>query len=194
MLFNPGKDVCVDEQLIPFKGRCQFRQYMPSKPAKYGLKVWVTADVATSYAWKCQIYTGKAAGGAVEVGQGKRVVLEMTQDLQGVTVTCDNFFTTYSLVQELLKRKVALVGTIRKNKPELPPKLLQLKGRPVLSSVFAFTKTTTAVSYIPKQGRNVILLSSKRREAAVTEDQKRKPVIITDYNRCNGVVDNLDKV
>ncbi|KAI3357088.1 hypothetical protein L3Q82_015550, partial [Scortum barcoo] len=145
MLFNPGRDVCVDEQLVPFKGRCRFRQYMPSKPAKYGLKIWVTADVATSYAWKCQIYTGKADGNAVEVGQGKRVILEMTEELQGVTVTCDHFFTTYSLVQEHLKRKVALVGTIRKNKPELPPKLLQLRGRPVLSSVFAFTKTTTAV-------------------------------------------------
>lgn len=140
MLFNPGRDVCVDEQLVPFKGRCNFRQCMPSKPAKYGLIIWVTADVATSYAWKCQIYTEKAAGNAVE---GKCVVLDMTEDLQGVTVTCDNFFfTSYSLVQELLKRKVALVGTIRINKPERPPKLLQLRGRPVLSSVFAFTKTT----------------------------------------------------
>ena len=98
MLFNPGEDVCVDEQLVPFRGRCKFRQYIPSKPAKYGLKIWITADVETSYAWKCQIYTGKAAGSAAEVGQGKRVVLEMTEGLQGITVTCDNLFTSYALV------------------------------------------------------------------------------------------------
>ncbi|KAK1902819.1 PiggyBac transposable element-derived protein 4 [Dissostichus eleginoides] len=24
MLFNPGEDVCVDEQLVPFRGRCKF--------------------------------------------------------------------------------------------------------------------------------------------------------------------------
>nr|XP_054592545.1 piggyBac transposable element-derived protein 4-like [Nothobranchius furzeri] len=85
MLFNTGLDVCADEQLVPFRGRCKFRQHMPSKPAKYGLKLWVTADVATSYACKCQVNTGKAAGEAAEVGQGKRVILEMTEELQGVT-------------------------------------------------------------------------------------------------------------
>ncbi|KAL1277133.1 hypothetical protein QQF64_023806 [Cirrhinus molitorella] len=62
MLFNPVQDVCVDEQLVPFRGRCGFRQYIPSKPAKYGIKVWVTCDVKTSYAWKMQIYTGKSPG------------------------------------------------------------------------------------------------------------------------------------
>ncbi|XP_041653753.1 piggyBac transposable element-derived protein 4-like [Cheilinus undulatus] len=193
LLFNPGKDVTVDEQLVPFKGRCKFRQYMPKKPAKYGLKIWVTADVTTSYAWKCDIYLGKM-GDAAEVGQGKRVVLEMTEGLQGVTVTCDNFFTSYTLAQELLQRKVTLVGTIRKNKPELPPNLVQTKGRATLSSVFCFTKNTTAVSYLPRRGRNVILLSTKHREAAVTEGPKMKPDIIIDYNRCKGGVDNLDKV
>ncbi len=193
LLFNPGKDVTVDEQLVPFKGRCRFRQYMPKKPAKYGLKIWVTADVATSYAWRCDIYLGKT-GDTAEVGQGKRVVMEMTEGLQGVTVTCDNFFTSYSLAQELLRKKIALVGTIRKNKPELPPNLVQPKGRPSLSAVFAFTKNTTAVSYVPKRGRNVILISTRHREAVVTEGPKKKPEIITDYNRCKGGVDNLDKV
>lgn len=132
-----------------FKGRCRFRQYMLSKPAKYGIKIWVTCDVTTSYAWKLQIYTGKSPGSPAEVNQGKRVILEMTEGLQGNTVTCDDFFTSYGLAEELLKRKMALVGTIRRNKPELPPKLLQIKHGALLSSLFAFTKTHTAVSYIP---------------------------------------------
>ena len=151
LLFNPGREVTVDEQLVPFKGRCKFKQYMPKKTAKYGLKIWVTADVATSYAWRCDIYLGKS-GDKPEVGQGQRVALEMTEGLQGVTVTCDNFFTTYPLAQELLKRKISLVGTIRKNKPELPPNLVQVKGRAALSSIFAFTRNTTAVSYVPNGG------------------------------------------
>ncbi|KAK3563459.1 hypothetical protein QTP86_028884 [Hemibagrus guttatus] len=84
-------------------------------------------------------------GDAATVGQGKHVVMEITEGLQGVTVTCDNFSTSYSLAQELLQKKVALVWTIRKNNPELPPNLVQVKGRPALSAVFAFTKNTTAV-------------------------------------------------
>ncbi|XP_047194926.1 uncharacterized protein LOC118102965 [Hippoglossus stenolepis] len=38
-------------------GRCPFRQYMPSKPAKYGIKSWVACDAKSSYAWKMQVYT-----------------------------------------------------------------------------------------------------------------------------------------
>ncbi|KAJ8882969.1 hypothetical protein PR048_014808 [Dryococelus australis] len=34
-LFNPSAFVTVDEQLVAFRGICPFRQYMPSKPAKY---------------------------------------------------------------------------------------------------------------------------------------------------------------
>lgn len=92
MLFSPDRDLTVDEQLVPFKGRCSFRQYIPKKPAKYGIKVWAACDVKTSYAWRLQVYTGRAAGEPAEVNQGMRVVLQMTEGLQGHVVTCDNFF------------------------------------------------------------------------------------------------------
>lgn len=160
LLFNPGRDVCVDEQLVPFRGRCKFKQYIPTKPARYSLKIWAVCDVETSYAWRLQIYTGKA-GDRPEVNQGMRVALELTEGLQGNVVTCANFFTSFALAEELLKRKVALVGTIRKNKPELPPRLLQTSGRAVLSSAFAFTPTHTLVSYVPRRGKNVLLMSTK---------------------------------
>ena len=41
--------VTVDEQLIPFRGHCSFWQYMPSKPDKYGIKLFcsVTASLDT---------------------------------------------------------------------------------------------------------------------------------------------------
>lgn len=93
LLFNLGQDVCVDEQLVPFRGRCGFCQYIPSKPAKYGIKIWATCDFLTSYAWKMQVYTGKSAGSPAEVNQLKKVILEMTEGLRGNTVTCHNFFT-----------------------------------------------------------------------------------------------------
>ena len=36
----PGACMKVDEQLLCFRGRCPFRQYIPSKPGKYGIKIW----------------------------------------------------------------------------------------------------------------------------------------------------------
>ncbi|XP_063324172.1 piggyBac transposable element-derived protein 4-like [Pelmatolapia mariae] len=193
MMFFPNKEICVDEQLVPFKGRCTFRQYMPKKPGRYGLKVWAVCDVETSYAWRLQLYTGKAAAGRAETNQGMRVVLELTEGLQGHSVTCDNFFTYFPLSEELLRRKNTLVGTIRKNKPELPPELLQTRGREVFSSVFAFTSTHTAVSYVPRRGKNVLLLSSKHRTPGICDGPKRKPHIIRNYNKSKRGVDKLDQ-
>ncbi|KAM3601541.1 uncharacterized protein V6R79_014643 [Siganus canaliculatus] len=194
LMYNPGEDVCVDEQLVRYRGRCPFRQYMPKKPARYGIKMWVTCDVKTSYAWRVAIYTGRAADEPAERKQGRRVVLEMTDGLRGVTVTCDNFFSSFGLTEELLRKKIYLVGTIRKNRPELPPELLRLQGREILSSTFAFTATPTLVSYIPKRAKNVVLLSTKHRAPEISSGEKRKPQMIVDYNSCKGGVDTMDKM
>ena len=138
LAFNPGEDVCIDEQLVPFRGRCAFRQYMPSKPGKYGLKIWTLCDVETAYVWNMQPYLGKASRDAApEKQQGKRVVMDLTEGLRGNTVTTDNFFTSWELGMELqTKIKLALVGTIRRNRPELPPQLLDVRQRQARSSVF----------------------------------------------------------
>jgi len=50
-------DLTIEEQLFPFQGRTKFTQYIPSKLAKYGIKVW--CDAENSYPLKGLIYTGK---------------------------------------------------------------------------------------------------------------------------------------
>ena len=119
---------------------------MPSKPAEYGIKSWVTCDAKSSYAWKMQVYTGKPSGGGPERRESLRVVLNVTEGLHGHNVMCHNYFTSYELARQLLERKITVVGTVQKNKPELPAGLLAVKGREVFSSNFAFTPTATLVS------------------------------------------------
>ncbi|XP_019111959.2 activating transcription factor 7-interacting protein 1 isoform X3 [Larimichthys crocea] len=195
MLFNPDRDVCVGKLFIPFKGRCSFRQYMPNvgRQPKFGIKIWTTCDVNTSYVWKLQAYTGKEAGDCAEVNQGMSLVLDMTEELKGHVVTCDKYFTSFTLADELLRRNLALVGVIRKGNPELPRHLLQARERAVFSSTFAFTETHTLVSYIQRRGKNVLLLSTKHHHPDIGDEKKGKPVIVKDYNRCKGSVNNLDK-
>ena len=151
LIYNPSPDITVDERLVVFRGRCPFKQYMPSKPSKYGIKIWAACDARTSYAWNMQVYTGKSADGVPEKNEGKRVVLEMTAGLRGHKITCDNFFTSYALGQELLQKRLTMVGTVRKNKPELPPALLNIKDRDRFFSKFAFTNTHALVSYCPQK-------------------------------------------
>ncbi|XP_056155945.1 piggyBac transposable element-derived protein 4-like [Lampris incognitus] len=193
-VYNPGPEVTVDERLVLFRGRCPFRQYIPSKPGKYGIKIWAACDARTSYAWNMQVYTGKSASGMAEKNQGMRVVLDMTQGFRGHNITYDNFFTSYALDQELLKKKLTMIGTVRKNKPELLSALLDTKDRAPLSSKFAFTETTTTVSYCPKKKKNVVMMSTLYNNAAVSSGEDKKPNIILDYNSNKGGVDNLDKV
>ena len=58
-LYNPTTCVTVDEQLVKFRGRCSFRQFMPNKPGKYGLKVWIAADSTSHYCFNASVYLGK---------------------------------------------------------------------------------------------------------------------------------------
>lgn len=47
--YKPGSQLCVDEQLVVYRGRCHFKIYITSKPGKYGMKIWVCCDVDTAY-------------------------------------------------------------------------------------------------------------------------------------------------
>ncbi|KRX29810.1 hypothetical protein T05_779, partial [Trichinella murrelli] len=106
-----------------------------------------------------------------------RVVLDMVKGLKGHNVTCDNFFTAYSLGVELKKKNLTLVGT-----PELPRELLQLQGRKLNSSTFAFSEDCTIVSYRPKKNKNVMVLSNMHNDNQVCDGKGSKPDIILHYN------------
>lgn len=117
----------------------------------------------------------------------------MAGGLHGHNIICDHFFTSYALSEELLKRKVTMLGTVRKNKPELLCELLSVKKRKVTSSVFAFTDKATMVSYCPKKGKNVMLLSTMHKDAALSTREDKKTQMVLDYNETEAGVDNLDK-
>ncbi|XP_029648376.1 piggyBac transposable element-derived protein 4-like [Octopus sinensis] len=123
--YVPSSCMTVEEQLVSFRGRCPFRVYIPSKPGKYGIKIWVVYDSETSYVWKMQIYTGKDPVKGRETNQGSRVFGDLVRELEntGHNITCDNFFTCLVLARKLLSKKPTLVGTIRKNRVELPSAL-----------------------------------------------------------------------
>ena len=51
--------MCVDEQLVGFRGRCPSRVYMKSKYDRYGVKIWAICENPTGYVWNSQVYTGQ---------------------------------------------------------------------------------------------------------------------------------------
>jgi hypothetical protein len=186
----------IDEQLVTIQGRCAFKVYMPNKPGKYGIKVWVLCDAKTFYCCNFPVYL-ESTGNAPERNQGARVV----QDLaflwknSGRNVTTDNIFTDISLAEDHLKINITLLGTIRKTRKDLPKLLVQMVNRATFSSQFLFNRNITLVSSVPKPRTCVVALSSMHHEHSISdENNKFKPDIILDYNKTKSGVDILDKL
>jgi hypothetical protein len=71
---------------------------------------------------------------------------------------------------------------------------LPSRKRPVNESLFGHQQNLTMVSYVPKPGKAVIMLSSMHRDAEVSSRQDKKPEIILQYNSAKGGVDTLDQM
>ena len=48
-VYAPSQNLSLDETLIKFKRRVQFRKFLPLKRSRFGLKGFVVADSATGY-------------------------------------------------------------------------------------------------------------------------------------------------
>jgi len=105
----------------------------------------------------------------------------------------DNFFTSVPLAEDMFAQNMTHVGTIRKNKADVPAKMTTAQGREERSSTYGFCDNLTLVSYVPKKGKVVTLLSSMHHDTRVEGDDK-KPHIIQHYNACKGGVDVMDKL
>ena len=112
--------------MIKFQGRSSLKQYMPLKPTKRGIKVWVAADSTNSYFTRFEVYSGKKDD-TVEHGLGAKVV--KTPDFKGKyhCVFFDNYFTTLKFLENLEKDDIYSCGTARKDLKGFPEMLKQAK-------------------------------------------------------------------
>ncbi len=117
-VYNPTQNVAVDEAMIKFQGRSSLKQYMPMKPIKRGVKVWVLADSYNGYFWK---FEGKQQDR--QVGLGGYVVKTLTKGLETKNhhIYCDNFFTSVKLFEDL--EKDGIHGWVRKDRKGIPVEL-----------------------------------------------------------------------
>jgi len=57
--FQPSGYMIIDETLLSIRSWCGFKVYMPSKPDRYGLKLFSLCDAGTSYLYNSLPYVGK---------------------------------------------------------------------------------------------------------------------------------------
>lgn len=200
--YSPGVNVTLDEMLEAFRGKCKFRQYISNKPDKYGVKIYALVDSRTFYTLNMEIYAGKQPDGPFVVDNSvNSVVKRLIKPIDGTgrNVTMDNFYTNVPLANDLfMNHRTTIVGTIKKNKPQIPHCFREVKERKVGSSMFGFPylpNSTLLLSHVPKKNKNVLMLSTLHKDDTIDpESPLDKPEVITFYNLTKGGVDVVDRM
>jgi len=96
--------LCVDEQMCSTKMKHHLRQYMPNKPHKWGIKLFVLCD-SFGYAYRFEIYSGAGDNvvlpGHPDLGASANIVVRLTQTVERFKnhiIYFDNFYTSLPLM------------------------------------------------------------------------------------------------
>ncbi|XP_041455728.1 piggyBac transposable element-derived protein 4-like [Lytechinus variegatus] len=203
LMFVPGQSLSVDEAMIKFNGRLSWKQYMPPKPTKWGIKLWCLCDSVTGYCLAFQVYTGRAVN-QQEVqtfGLGYTVVMGLMREflLQNHIVYADNFFSSIPLVEDLLQADTCYCGTLRKDRVGVPRALSEVKLDKYDNVKWAKDQVMLTKW---KDKRDFYTISTSNDGSDIhkprTRFQQRNiitiPSVIAEYNAQMGGVDHADQL
>lgn len=117
--FTPTQHLSLDEAMVAYKGRSPIKQYIPSKPHKWGYKIYCLAS--EDYLLHFEIYEGKEDDPS-ESGATYDTVIRMTQRYQNqqLILFTDNWFTSPTLMKALKQRGIRMCGSVRSNRKGMP--------------------------------------------------------------------------
>ena len=206
-VYNPERNLSIDETLIKFKGRIYFRQFIPIKPGRFGIKCFTLAEASSGYGLVSKIYTEKE-NGVVQTDLGRKSVMGLMEAFfdKGYKLYMDNYYSSVPLFEDLERRGTLACGTVRSNRKGLPKDITdvhneEIKGLKRGESVYRQKDTITCVGW--KDSKMVYMLATtpvnpacnSEVERSVKEGNKwqktavNQPSVISDYNQNMGGVD-----
>lgn len=100
----------------------KFRQYMPAKPHKYGMKLFVLCD-SNGFSYRFEVYKGAGDNKVIpktpDLGSKANVVIRLSStipDFKNHILYFDNFYTSLPLFVYLRSRGIYALGTVRSNR------------------------------------------------------------------------------
>uniref|UniRef100_A0A3B4ZMF2 PiggyBac transposable element-derived protein domain-containing protein n=1 Tax=Stegastes partitus TaxID=144197 RepID=A0A3B4ZMF2_9TELE len=208
-----SEKLTIDEQMVPFKGRHRLKQYLASKPQKWGYKILIMAG-SDGIPHNLEIYTGRVnqPPELPDVGASGNVVLRVAQPIpkeKNHKLFFDNWFISVPLVITLAEQGIRCTGTVRGSRlPGVNLKSdadLKKEGRGAFEEKMAIVRETTLLVVKWYDNHSVTLMSDHIRANPVTEvdrwDRKKKkeisvpcPAVVQEYNKNVGGVDLLDSL
>lgn len=195
-IYEPSETVCVDESLIPFRGRLVMRQYIKNKRHRYGIKLFKLCS-SGGFTYSTIIYAGKNL--EHEKTTPYSVVMNLCKPILncGRTVITDNWYTSVELATNLLNNQTHLVGTVRKNRKGLPKDVVEKKLKANEHIIRENSRGISILKWHDK--RDILLLSTKHSDVIVPTKNRRgtikhKPAMVVDYNAGKSAVDLSDQM
>lgn len=193
--YNPSEELVVDEQLVSSRTRSPHRTFNPIKPGKYGELYRWCADGKNRFFLKGDPLIRKQANERATVHD---LVITLVSPYLGTgrNITGDRYFSSMKTTAVLLnEHRMTYVGTLMKNKREIP-KILHNQME-LYRSEFVFggpRNKITLCAYAAKKKKTVHMISSLHHTKEVSETEKKKPLIILDYNSVKAGVDSVDQM
>lgn len=114
----------IDEQIVPFKGSLNKKQYIKNKSSKWGVKFFLFCGISGTIYYSI-IYQGASTEMKTEYmlfGQGPAVVMQLSAMIpRKAQLDSDNYFSSYWLFQWLSKKPIYSAGTVRVDRFCKPP-------------------------------------------------------------------------
>ncbi|XP_025422545.1 piggyBac transposable element-derived protein 4-like [Sipha flava] len=193
----PGEIIAVGETMIPFRDRLKFRQFMPQKSHKDGVKLFKVCS-PDGYTYDINIFAGKMDK---ECEGLETVVLNLCEDYldQGRTIVTDTFYTSIALADSLLERRTHLVGMVKKTEKGLPLEVVnaQIKKREIIGKeningiVFAKWKERQYIHTLSTCHNLDIVETGKKNQK---DGKMIKPKVVVDYNEGQVGIDLSDEL
>ena len=133
----------------------------------------------------------------METDNYTKYLAEGLENLQERNTSMERYLTSMTISEYLLDKGMTVVGTIRSDRAGTAKEIKETKSRERPSTLYAYNTDikSVLVSYVikTKSGvKNVLVLSSMHRNALTTKDERKKPHVITFYDRTKGGVDVMD--
>ena len=198
--FQPYQRLCIDESLLLYKGRLSFKQYIPSKRSRFGIKSFILSDCETGFVQDLIIYAGSSIMVDTEnldIGKSGAIVETLMKPHlgKGHILYVDNWYASPALLKFLHNNGTNACGTVTKRRKGMPKIDKRLKKG---EAAFRSSDNLLVLKWMDK--KEVYMLSTMHTAEFTTvirhggERVIQKPVCVLDYNNSMGAVDKADMV
>ncbi|XP_028852305.1 piggyBac transposable element-derived protein 4-like [Denticeps clupeoides] len=159
--YVPNRCLTVDECALVVKGRFSPAQYMPARPLRKGLRVWMLCDSRSGYCHRARIYVGRP-GEEAALRVGRKAVTALVRGLEGRHhhLFMDGFFTSVPLLQRLLRDGLYACGPTRPARRGYPAALRPRNVGKLAPGEFYQCQRGNLVATVARDAKVVSCLSS----------------------------------